>query len=256
MRWSRSRWVSSSVLASVAGIGAAALVGALLAPVRDDIGLANVALLLVVVVVVAGGFGGRTAGLSTAAAASVWFNVLHTTPYGSLVIERRQDALTAFLVAVVGAAAGELAHLRLRAARRARWRDWGLQRVHRVSEMIARGDRFDDVVSVIEDEISGELRARASFVAEAVGPDQVELGHNGLVGVDHSDRVVLLDAPGPVTIGVRVRGREVGRIDLDPRDGRPVTLGQRVVAVALADMAGVATLNHPDDGQQVAGRGR
>jgi K+-sensing histidine kinase KdpD len=73
-------------------------VAAILAPVRDSVGAANVAIVLAIVTVVAAAFAGRWAGACTAVSAAISYNFFHTRPYLSLRVSNREDLITVGLL--------------------------------------------------------------------------------------------------------------------------------------------------------------
>ena len=128
---------SNDLPAIALGAVATVVVALLLAPFRDDVGGANVALVLVLVIIATAAVGGRRAGVPTAVVASLSFNFLHTQPYLSLRIDGPQDVVTFVLLLVVGVAVGELAHLAARRGRAARVRTQGIAGLHELSQLVA-----------------------------------------------------------------------------------------------------------------------
>lgn len=225
--------VPTVVVGSAAGVGAAAL----LVPARDWLGNTNVALLLVVVVVAAAGTGGRLAGAVTAAVTSQAFNVLHTEPYGELFIEKREDVVTTVLVAVVGVAVGELALLRRRSLRRVRRRDYGVQRIHRVSVLAGRGPTFDELLEAVSTELEAELELDTVTYGSGPVPPGPRLGSNGAV-VNPSEPSPHRVGRSGVYIALGPIGAEDGWLRLVPRRPRDYEAASLQIAIVLANMLG------------------
>ncbi len=254
MTYGRRHWHLAGPV-TAAGLGAASAAGTamLLQPARDWLGNANVALVLVVVIVAAGAIGGRLAGATTAATAAIAFNAIHTRPYGSLAIDRREDIVSTVLLVAVGLAVGEITQHRLRSQRDARHRRYTVQRVHHVAELVATGAPLDDLVTAIDTELCAELDlASTRFTLATTEGAGVALHHNAQ----------LLDASGDPTdhlppegadLAVHHHGRVVGHLRLTPRRRTHVTHEQRVLAITLADLLG-ATI--PDPGSFAPGRPR
>ncbi len=225
---------------TAAGIGAAAAAGTaiVLQPARDWLGNANVALVLVVVIVAAGAIGGRLAGATTAVTAAIVFNAIHTRPYGSLAIDRREDIVSTVLLVAVGLAVGEITQHRLRSQRDARHRRYTVQRVHHVAELVATGAPLDDLLTAIDIELSAELDLSSTrftpVPAESTG---AALHHNAqLLHADGKPTDHL--PPEGADLAVHHHGQVVGQLRLMPRRRTPVTHEQRVLAITLADLLG------------------
>jgi Domain of unknown function (DUF4118) len=88
------------------GVAASLLIGILIEPFRRTIGLENVTIVYLATVVVTAAFGGRAAGLLTAIAAALSYNIFLTTPYHSLVIDSPAQVITVALLLATGLAAG------------------------------------------------------------------------------------------------------------------------------------------------------
>ncbi len=231
----RFRYLRPWMLASLTGTVGALVVSALLVPARDWMGNTNIALVLVAVVVAAAAYGGRAAGVLTAFAASVTFNATHTVPYGTLVIENREDIITTVLVAVVGVAVGELTHLRVEAAHRARRRDYAVSRIHRVAELVRHAADPEDVLTAIDTELGAELGTRA--VELIPGPpthDRVQLTHAGVIDGTHENQF----PPEGVDVSVNLDGEPAFHLRLHPDDHQRVTDAGCIVAVVMADLLG------------------
>lgn len=229
----RFRYLHAWILASVAGAGGSILLAALLVPARDWLGNTNVALLLVGVVIAAAAVGGRLAGVITAIAASLAFNAIHTLPYGTLVIEHREDAITTALVAIVGIAVGELTHQRITSARTARRRDYAVARLHNVGELIRQGRPLEEVLEAFQDELAAELGLReVRYEPGLPHRGRPQLRPNATL--DSGERI----PESGVEVVVHCDGEPVGHLILFPGPRLRVTHAGLVVAVVMAEMLG------------------
>jgi hypothetical protein len=231
------RYLRPGAVASAGGAVAAILASWALVPARSWLGNTNIALFLLLVVVVAAAFGGRTAGVVTSLAASVAFNAIHTIPYGTLVIEHRQDAITTILLAIVGIAVGELTHLRIASARRARRREYAVDRVHRIAELVQHGRPLVDVAAAVREELCAEL-GLSDVRLELRPPDPALpiLHHSGdlePVGGQH------LPTQG-VAVLVHHDAIAAGHLHLIPSPRHQASRPGLVVAVIMADLLGAA----------------
>jgi hypothetical protein len=230
-----------------AGIGVGALgpivVAAFLVPVRGHIASANVALVFVVVVVLAAALGGRWAGATAAVVAALSYDFFLTRPYGSLTIDRLEEVVTTALLLAVGLIVGEVvvwAHRGYRQSRRGREE---IVRLHRVAEQVAAGRRAQDVLESVRAELSDLLSLRScAFEQPPFGAPLPRIGRNGSIDIPRR-RIVrgefALPAEG-VEIPVLGRGRQVGRLVLEPEPDVGVSIEERVVAIAISDQLGAA----------------
>ncbi len=229
------------VWACVAGIAIIAVSGLLVA-VRDTIGNTNVALILVVFVVAAAVVGGRLAGVTAAVIAAVSFNFFHTEPYLTLRVKEGEDIVTVVLLVVVGLAVGELALLSQRRRTEVVLQAEGAHRIERALAVLAGETGVDETWAVVRAGLADELGAEDShFVPEAASADTPLLTRSGRVVPTLSSWTGrAFELPAALAIPV-VAGRGVlGHIAVEPTPGRGVTLDERRVAVALADVLAVA----------------
>lgn len=232
----------------VAALGSIAVlaVALLLAPLRDALGLANVALILTLVVVGAATVGGRLAGVVTAVVGAFGFNAIHTRPYGTLRVDRPEDALTCILMVVLGVAVGHVAYLAGERGRRATIDRTGMRHVHELRKLVARHASTDELVERSGQFLSEQLALRswsfrwgdaADTAADATPPDLERDGsipgplRHGIGGFELPRSGVSL----PVRAG---DGSVLGRFVLVPTPGRGVASADREIAVLLADVLG------------------
>jgi hypothetical protein len=231
----------------VAGLGVAALgplvVASLLVTVRDRIAGSNAALVFVVVVVLAAALGGRWAGFTAAVVSAMSYDFFLTRPYGSLKIDELEDIVATVLLLAVGLIVGEVVVWAHRGHRQSKRGQEEITRLHRVAELVASGARAHDVLESVQAELTDLLSLRScAFEQPPIGAPLPRLGRNGSIDIPRR-RIVrgefALPAEG-VEIPVLGRGRQVGRLVLEPEPDVGVSIEERVVAIAISDQLGAA----------------
>ena len=152
--------MDDSVAVAAGGAALAIAVAAVLVPLRDELGSANMALLLVLVVVAAAAFGGRVAGVATALAASLSFNFLYTKPYLTLRIHSGRDVVTTALILIVGFAVGELGVARSRQSDTRRSHLHSMHSLEEVGALVSARAPSDDVWIAVRRALLQTLGAR------------------------------------------------------------------------------------------------
>lgn len=219
------------------------VVALLLVPVREELHNANLALMLVLVVVLAGIVGGRGAGALAAIVATISFDFFLTQPYLSMKIETSADFETAVILLGVGLLVGTVASRGRRSERGRERAATAITRVHRAADRIAQGAPFDEVVAVVTTELRELLGLHDCWLE--LPPDTYAMPTLQRGGsIDASERHwfeggVVLSEDG-VELPVLEQGVLVGRLVLVGDPTHPVTIEERVVAVALADQLGAA----------------
>jgi hypothetical protein len=225
---------------AIAGL-APIVVAALLVMVRGELVNVNVALMMVVVVVLAAVSGGRAAGALAAVMAALSYEFFFTKPYLSLRISDGEDALTTILLLATGLVVGELVAIGRRNRQAAGQAQEGIARLHRVAELAAGGARAEDLIVAVQGELEALLDLEdCTYEVAPFGAPLARLERNGAVAspVRHlADGEFALPAEG-VEISVLGGGSQMGRLVLTPKPGMGVSLGRRVIAVALADQLG------------------
>jgi Domain of unknown function (DUF4118) len=255
MAWTDDDRLSMLGPLAVAAIGPV-LVGLILVPVRSEIDNANLALILVLVVVAAAILGGRRAGAVAAIMATLSFDFFLTKPYLSLNIESSDDVETALILLGVGLLVGAVASRGRRAERQREHAAEAISRVHHIADLVARNAPIDDVVRAV----ARELRALLSlhdcwleFPPFLYVMPRLERG-GSIVASEHRLFAggIALSEHG-VEIPVLEKGNEVARIVLIGNPEVPVTIEERVAAVALVDQLGAAlALAEPAAREQLA----
>lgn len=229
------------------GMLAALLVAMALAPVREQVGQANVALLLAGVVVIAGAAGGRRAGMATSVVAVLAFNFFHTRPYLSFDVDAEHDLLTLVLLLGAGVAASEVAHRQRRAGAVERAARASVARVGRLAADLAHGLPAD-VAAHAEALVRAEVPGADVRVEIPAGPDALPRAHrDGTLDAEPGSRVRRAAAlhDGPVALPIRFGDRTFGRVVVDAGTGildpeAVATVAVLADQVALAVSRGVA----------------
>jgi K+-sensing histidine kinase KdpD len=89
-------------LAGFIALLAGLLVGGVLVPVQDTVGLPNIAMIYMAIVCVAAAFGGRVGGLIAGLSAALCYNFFFTPPHLLLRIDSAGEVLTVVLFFVAG----------------------------------------------------------------------------------------------------------------------------------------------------------
>jgi hypothetical protein len=229
------RWLLAPILPVATAVS--------LIPLRGSMHPANVALVLVLAVVAVAVVVGREAGMAAAIVSALSFDFFHTRPYLHLSIASGDDVQTAVLLAVVGLTVGQLAARGRESRRAAAARRDEVRRIYRIAEQAAHGDDVSDVIMASQAELLGLLGLRdCRFEAPPFSTALDRIERDGLVSwSEYRLRGSGFELPAAgVELPVRGQGRVLGRFVLEPTPAVGVSLEQRVVAVALADLVGLA----------------
>lgn len=236
-----------------AGLGVAALgplvVASLLVTVRDHVASANVALVFVIVVVLAAALGGRWVGVTAAVVSGLSFDFFLTRPYGSLTIDKTDDVIATILLVVVGLIVGEVVVWAHQGHRQKKRGQDEINRLHRVAEQVAAGASAHDVLESVQAELTQLLSLRGcTFEQPPFGTPLPRLGRNGSIDMPRR-RIVggeFTLPPEGVEIPVLGRGRQVGRLVLEPEPDVGVSIEERIVAIAISDQLGAVIAAESD----------
>jgi len=239
------RQISRDQLAVLAGLAAPLALAAILVPFRASFPDTDAALALQLAVTGVAANGYRLAGIVAAVSAAAWFDFFLTMPYERFTITRRADIQTTVLLLAVGVAVTEIAVWGRRqhgaAARRAGYLDG----INIAARAVATGSS----PAALTEQVCGQLARLLSLSSCRFQPGAAGIGNpprllrDGRVvsagqtwDTDHdglppgTDTELLAEAGGLLQ----------GRFLLTPGTGKPLTLEQRLAAVAFADQVGAA----------------
>lgn len=248
---------------AAAGFVASLLIGVVVEPFRETVGLENVALGYLLVVVVAAAVGGRAAGLISALSAALSYDFFLTTPYHSLRIDSVAQVITVALLFGTGLVASLAGRARRRQTAEADIQAGIIHLLNTITRAAADGEDTDQVAA---EGIHRLLDARRVVIRRGPPDDEVVVADVGEpeapLDLDH---LTHLDAEGHVLDGrprpprgpmVRWVRPSQGAVLQLVRHRRPVgrlivTLRQRqwippVIRLALATVAhALATTTGP-----------
>jgi K+-sensing histidine kinase KdpD len=231
--------LSREHVAVLAGLAAPLVLTVILIPLRAGFPNTDAALALILVVVAVAAAGYRSAS------AAVWFDFFLTVPYERFTMTRRTDIETTVLILAVGIAVTEIAVRGRRqhaaAARRAGYLDG----INTAASAVAVGSAPLALVDQVCEQLTGLLALSACRFQDGTaglgGPPRLRRDGQVVAGGEiwDADRDGL--PPGTSTeLLAEASGLLQGRFLLTPGPRTPITLEQRLVAVALADQAGAA----------------
>ncbi|MEO5901115.1 MAG: DUF4118 domain-containing protein [Ilumatobacteraceae bacterium] len=254
---------SGDSLAVAAG-GAIAAFGlaAVLVPLRDTLGPANVALLVTVVVVLSAVVGGRTAGALTGVVGAITFNFLYTKPYLTLRVSDSKDIATIVLIVVIGLGIGQLTSLRSRQRRAHTTGLRSLRGIEAIAALASAGAGTHELWDAIRTELIDSLQLTdARWEQGEPEPGRPTIDRDGHLDVSrhtftgHGFALPDNGAQVPVVAG----GRRVGQIVLEAPPLTTVTVEQRRAVIAMADQLAAtrhAETTHHDTHSDTTARGR
>ena len=233
---------ASAVGLTIAAFAPLAL-AALCIPFRAHAATANLALLFVVVVVAAAAAGGRLPGAIAAVVSTMAYDFFLTRPYGSLKIDRAADFETAALLLLIGLVTSELMSFayRYRTAS-TRSRD-EIERLHKVTDLVAAGTDARQLVPVVRDELVGLLSLRDCTFEIAPFDDTLpRIEHDGTFDAQRRrwSRGEFALPDGGAELRVEARGNAFGRFIVVPQPEVGASLEARTVAVMLAEQLATA----------------
>ncbi len=213
-----------AVAAAGAAVGLPLLI-AVLAPHRDDIDLATVALVMLVAVVAVAAAGGLVIGVPAALAASLLLNWFFVAPYRTLTISQPENVVSVVVFVAVAIVVSLLVDRAARQARQARVaRAEAEALAHTSASLVGHADPLPEVLDQLR--TTFRLDAVALLVPEGgTGRWHVEAAAGEPVPADPNDGVAV-DVPGEARVVL------VGR-QLPPDVQRVLTAFTRQLAVAL-----------------------
>ena len=237
------RYLTRDRAAIAAAVAVPLASAAVLLPWRATWPNTNVALLLVVAVVAVAALGNRLAGALAAVSAAAWFDFFFTQPYDRFTIRHSSDVTTFLLLLVVGVAVSQLAayarHLKAVTVADAGY----LARIVESAALTQLAGSPDAVVEQVRKQLIGLLGLRdCRFEYGMLLGQPPRLEPDGTVLTRHGhwpvDDVGLPDQE--VELRTFSNGLYCGRFMMTPKPGSQPPLQARLVAVALADLAGHA----------------
>ena len=224
----------------VGALGLAALAGSLV-PLRAWLGNTNVALVLVVGIVGSSAVGGRSAGVSSAVAAALAYDLFHTRPHYTMVVDARVDRLTTLLLLVVGVLAGEIVVRTRRAHEDADRRSAEVARLRRAAHLAASA-RPAELVVRVEEELRDLLDLwTCRFRREPPDAPTPRLTRTGVTVPPGAPALTADPTTWTLELPVTAGRVDLGRFLLVPHEPRPAggfDPEARRDAVALADQLG------------------
>ena len=237
-----TRYLTRGRAAVAAAVPGPLALAALLLPWRGSWSNTNVALLLVVAVVAIACLGNRLAGALAAVSAAVWFDFFFTVPYDRLTISRSADVITFALLLAVGVAVSQMAAW-ARRLKAVTVQDAGyFTRIVTSAALTQQAAPYDVVEHVRRQliEVLGLQDCRFEYGKLLGQPPRLE--PDGSIRTRHGCYPVDLSGLPAEDIELRTfsNGQYAGRFMLTPRPGARPSQRARLVAVALADLAGHA----------------
>jgi len=235
-------------LAVAAAALAPVVIAAVLVPFRGTFANTAAALTMVIVITAVAVIGPRLVGIVASASAALWFDFFLTSPYDRFAISHRPDLETTIAIFVVGVLVTELA-----ARSRHHWQEANfamahVAMIHGIAVLAADSAPVAEIIGQTTDSLIQLLELRACRFDRALSePPLAQIESNGdiaLVGMRWPTRE--FGIPGPeAEIVAKWRGRVVGRFVVTPTPGVAVTLEQRIVAVAVVDVAAACLAGEP-----------
>ena len=227
-------------LALAAGIVVPLIVGVVLVPFRGTFTNAAAALVMVSVIVSVAVFGNRLAGIVASASSAIWFDFFLAPPHDRLTISHRPDLETTIALVVVGVLVTELAGRSRQHWQAANSSTAYVEMIHGVAVLAADSAPVAEIINQTTASLTQLLSLRARRFDRALSdPPLAQIQSNGdvaLAGMRWPVREIGI--PGTeAEIVAKWRGRVVGRFVVTPTPGAAITLEQRLVAVAVVDVA-------------------
>jgi hypothetical protein len=215
------------------------VVDAILVPFRSSYAASAGALTTVAVIAPIAVFGNRVAGVVASLSGALWFDFFLTRPYDRFAISHRPDVETTIAIFVVGLIITELAGRSRHHWRAANDSTQYVSMIHTVAELAAASVPVDVIINQACNSLVPLLSLRSCrFEQSLVDPPLARIASNGdVVNVGMRWPAQEIGIPGPESeIVAQWRGQVQGRFVLTPTRGAPVTIEQRIVAVALVDV--------------------
>jgi len=259
----RSGIEGEGVAWAIGAFVASLLIGLLVEPFRDTIGLENVVICYLLVVVAAAAFGGRAAGIVAAVSAALAYDFFLTTPYHTLVIDTVAQVITVALLLATGIVASIGGRVRRRSAAIADAHTKVIRLLHRVTETAAAGDTAVDRVAaeglhrlLDARRVSILRRSPEGFtVAVDIGETGLPIDLEALTHLDREGRIppghhrvldgtMLLPRNG-VALDLVARQQPVGYLVIIPGRDVPADRTTRLAVAAMANQLAIVAAAQP-----------
>ncbi len=233
-------------VALVAALAGPVVVGAVLVPFRGSFASTAAALTMVAFIAPLAVLGNRVAGVLASISGALWFDFFLTRPYDRFAISHRHDLETTIAIFVVGLIITELAGRSRHHFRAANDSSQYVAMIHDVAELAAASVPVDVIIDQACSSLVTLLSLRSCrFERFLSDPPLARIESNGeVMNVGMRWPAKEIGIPGPESeIVAQWRGQVQGRFVLTPTRGAPVTLEQRIVAVALVDVVGAYVMD-------------
>ncbi|SRR6266508_3722871 len=243
-------WAAGAFAASL-------LIGVLVQPFRQTIGLENVVILYLLVVVVAAGIGGRAAGMIAALSAALSYDYFLTTPYHTLAIDSFAQVLTVALLGATSMVASIGGRVRRQSAARAETHANAIRLLHRVTETAAADGAVDREAAEGLHKLLGARRVSilsrspdGFAVTLDIGQTHMPIDMDAVIHLDREGRIppghhrvlggtMVLPHKG-VVLDLVARGRPVGYLLIIPGYDVPADRTTRLAVAAIANQLAIA----------------
>jgi K+-sensing histidine kinase KdpD len=237
---------------AVGAFVASLLIGLLVEPFRETIGVENVVILYLLVVVAAAAIGGRAAGMVAALSAALAYDYFLTTPYHTLAIDTLAQVITVGLLFATGIVVSIGGRVRRRSAALAQSHAGAIRLLHRVSETAAAGEAVDLVAAEGLLRLLGARRVSVLrrgpdgfTVTVDIGDTRPPLDVEALTHLDREGRIpvghhrvldgsMVLPLEG-VALDLVARRRPVGYLVVIPGRDVPADRTSRLAVAAMAN---------------------
>jgi K+-sensing histidine kinase KdpD len=242
---------------AVGAFAASLLIGVLVQPFRQTIGLENVVILYLLVVVVAAGIGGRAAGMIAALSAALSYDYFLTTPYHTLAIDSFAQVITVALLVATGMVVSIGGRVRRQSAARAEAHANAIRLLHRFTETAAADGAVAREAAEGLHKLLGARRVSVLSrspdgfaVTRDIGQTQMPIDMDAVIHLDREGRIppghhrvlggtMVLPHKG-VVLDLVARGRPVGYLLIIPGHDVPADRTTRLAVAAIANQLAIA----------------
>src|SRR6266508_2706497 len=242
---------------ALGAFSASLLIGVLVQPFRQTIGLENAIILYLLVVVAAAGIGGRAAGMAAALSAALSYDYFLTSPYNTLVIDSLTQVITVALLGATGMVVSIGGRVRRRSAARAKTHANAIRLLHRVTETAATGGAVDRVAAEGLHKLLGARRVSllcrspdGFAITLDIGQTHMPIDLDAVTHLDREGRIppghhrvlagtMVLPRRG-VALDLVARKRPVGYLVIIPGHDLPADRTTRLAIAAIANQLAIA----------------